>query len=1464
MDLFYSAPVAQVRARRMLHVVSCLVLQAILACGHAMAQVSPVGYDPRSSYDSGTDNIDLATLNVHIEIPLYERKGRGSGTDQSIRLVYDNAYISGPLPGIYDLVDIGWQIGLPSQGSLSYTTSQVVCGNDQAGNNLYTTLHFWVFVDGNGVLHNFPGQSTTSDCDASAASVVLDTYPSDQSPYHLKAQGDGGSITLPSGATVSGYTYTDSNGNQITPWIADTSGQPPSITGGGLNNYTSTPTARNPTLITYKDTNGTSQTVTVSYRWVQIDYQALTGTPNNNPNNPFLPYVGLVDRLTFPDGSYYSCTYEPSTQHAGTVTGRLASLTLPSGGVISYTYPSDASSNVGYFSTLGRQGPEGSTSYQRVFPEAGNAAKWTTKILRQSAVGGTPEETDVTFVTNNWARGMETSRKVFSGAAGGTPLLSTTRCYNGATGDCTWSGAALPITEIDETRSYNGGPATRTTTFYNLAHLVTESDEYDAGASIPTRKTLTTYSSLGNNIADRPASITVQDGAGNIFRKTTFDYDSYGLSTPTGATPSRIDVSGARGNLTIKHDWASSGVSFDTLYEYDLAGQLVKQTDPRSNPTSFTYDSGTDTVVASLTRPPTNGVNHYSTVQVNVYTGLPSSSVDENGNQTSYDYDGDLRPHCAKAALGTSAEAWTCYSYPSATQRSTASDKDAKGDQVLTTSVLYDGYGRQTSTTRPDGNVVDTAYDVRSRVHFVSNPHSPNATGTQGQATDYDALGRPVTIYDADGHSSKTISYWQLSRTETDESGNQRKYTYDGLGRLVQTLEPDASGNPTISTTYSYNPADNLTQVVQNGAGDGSARTRTFSYDWLSRVSVANNPETGPVCYGTWSGGTVGAGDCQYGYDGNGNALAKTDARGVTLAYSYDALNRLISKTGNLGTIRSSCYQYDTAGPSIAVANGIGYLTGSWTMNGSCPSGLQSLPYSGATTWRSIIQYDPYGRALGDRQCAHAPCDQAGTLASTTLGYTYNLAGSTTSSTNGVVGSVALNYSYDAGGRLSTLSDARYPNASLFRADAYDPFGVTGYSLGAPVTGVATVVGALTRDALGRTISAKASIAPLTAALTAGVPVASTFPTVTAHVDCASACGNAVLQIDNYASQTVPLDASGNATYQFGIALTAGSHMLTATYQGSAGNTNSVTVPFTVQTSTLPATRLYAALATNPVASTDNAVPLVSLGCTTACGSVSIASSGGAVLQTVAVQSDGSVSFNSIPASQLTGSSLTVAYSGDSSHAPASTNLSFSVQPSVPPMTCWFAPGTPFGVSSEVDMRIDLPELADPNGPTYLNYKNQFLEDGVLFDFIQFYNTGLGHKTYLGGRVVGWHILTAQFPAQGSFAAQSCSTPYNIVPDSALAPANLVAHASPSPVTQSGSITLTSSIACTANCGTAYAAMDGVYVLTIGTSSTSGALPQRTFSASGYSIGNHTLSVYYPGDQSHRYERVDIPIQVVN
>ena len=208
----------------------------------------------------------------------------------------------------------------------------------------------------------------------------------------------------------------------------------------------------------------------------------------------------------------------------------------------------------------------------------------------------------------------------------------------------------------------------------------------------------------------------------------------------------------------------------------------------------------------------------------------------------------------------------------------------------------------------------------------------------------------------------------------------------------------------------------------QWGGATGSTgeHKRTFGYDSLSRLTLATNPETGTTCYGLLSGST-----CQNGYDANGNLTAKQDSRGVVTSFTYDALNRLLSKTSN-GAL-SSCFQYDGSIP-----NGKGRLAYEWTQTGACPA---TVPASGFVTLRAIQSYDEMGRITAEQQCT--PGGRCTASSGPQLWYGYDLNGNGTCLANSV-GAPTLKGVLIEGGSAACLSSSAGSPSGLLVTSAYD------------------------------------------------------------------------------------------------------------------------------------------------------------------------------------------------------------------------------------------------------------------------------------------------------------------------------------------------------------------------------------------------------------------------------------------
>jgi len=261
----------------------------------------------------------------------------------------------------------------------------------------------------------------------------------------------------------------------------------------------------------------------------------------------------------------------------------------------------------------------------------------------------------------------------------------------------------------------------------------------------------------------------------------------------------------------------------------------------------------------------------------------------------------------------------------------------------------------------------------------------------------------------------------------------------DGAGRLVQVIEDPAG--LALESDYQYDAAGNLLCVEQHGGVTGTGcssnpsndstsawRVRRFTYDDVSRLLTAKNPESGTIAYT---------------YDADGNVVTKTDARGITTCFGdwssstcngatgYDVLNRLLKKTYSDGSTPTVQFGYDgvaLTGCTIAAPGDTDtYPTGRRTS--MCDG-------SGGTSW----VHDPMGRVKQERRAI-------GTLTvSHYIDYTYNPDGSLKVLQTPPM--KQLNYTFDMAGRPTQLVDST-DNINFALSATYAPAGeLAGATLG--------------------------------------------------------------------------------------------------------------------------------------------------------------------------------------------------------------------------------------------------------------------------------------------------------------------------------------------------------------------------------------------------------------------------------
>jgi RHS repeat-associated protein len=236
--------------------------------------------------------------------------------------------------------------------------------------------------------------------------------------------------------------------------------------------------------------------------------------------------------------------------------------------------------------------------------------------------------------------------------------------------------------------------------------------------------------------------------------------------------------------------------------------------------------------------------------------------------------------------------------------------------------VHYDGLYRETQkeTYDPEGTIyVDSQYDAKGRKWKVSNPRRSAETAVWTQFS-YDTLDRPKITTAPDG-STVQYDYSGNQTTVTDEAGNSRRYTYDGLGRMTMVEEPNPPLASPLITTYTYNVLGKMTQSNQSG------QTRSWAFDSLGRMTSETLPESGTTTF-------------TYSYDANANpdsALrTKTDARGKVTTMSYGnsggALHQLVSRSYSDSTPAVS-FGYNSLGLRNSMTDGLGSVTYSYDSN---------------------------------------------------------------------------------------------------------------------------------------------------------------------------------------------------------------------------------------------------------------------------------------------------------------------------------------------------------------------------------------------------------------------------------------------------------------------------------------------------------------------------------------------------
>lgn len=432
--------------------------------------------------------------------------------------------------------------------------------------------------------------------------------------------------------------------------------------------------------------------------------------------------------------------------------------------------------------------------------------------------------------------------------------------------------------------------------------------------------------------------IVVPDSQRDLYRSHEIHYDSDGRLTDW-LFDARLE--GTAQQLTVDREgvdtWTVSETQEETNWSENVAfgpsGQLVQVGDVR-----FDYDP-----LARLQR--VNAGN--ATWTLAWQAGFPEVTLNNPfGLETITQYDALFR-----AISETVNETATTYTYTPGSLSEVTLDVERPGwgqrRYILSPGNARSGtpptitllaYGQRTRYIfNGDGLLVEIVGEVCSDLAYATWEECTDAevpSWTMRMQFEYDADDRPIRVMDQDGNS-RTFAYDDADNLITYQtaSGRTYNYTYDAAQRLTSI-----TGATGVKLLFGYDTRDNLLGIcrtridftgdyaacaAQTDLTDGSGLLESYSYDALDRLVTRTFPSAGGIT------------DVPYEYDASGRLTAigaqrfsyntldlldNLDTDGSTYDFSYYTLNQ-VEQAGDLAFV------YDNTGRVI------GYVSGGQTFS---------------------------------------------------------------------------------------------------------------------------------------------------------------------------------------------------------------------------------------------------------------------------------------------------------------------------------------------------------------------------------------------------------------------------------------------------------------------------------------------------------------------------------------------------
>ncbi len=539
----------------------------------------------------------------------------------------------------------------------------------------------------------------------------------------------------------------------------------------------------------------------------------------------------------------------------------------------------------------------------------------------------------------------------------------------------------------------------------------------------------------------------VTDAANN---RTTYSYFTSGnrvsrlIITDANNDKTTSEYDG-RGNL-VRYTDPRGGM---TVYAHDSLGRVISLTDAENNSWQYSYSRDSSCNRPFTVRDPKGTVLRF---RLNEDGELTEFTDGENRtSRLEYNSSGDL---VKVTAAGGALWEYAYDSYGNLTRIT-----NPEGGSVRYT---RDMLGRVTAIEGQEGNRFTFGYDAKGRMIRATNPLGYSMSYTYdlmdrvtaiqdyegAYRYSYDGAGRPSSVTDPEGNTVKT-GFDKAGNLSTiiDAGGNEWRYGYDRLARLAVLVDPkgherhleyDSAGNLVSflnqmkeQTVFSYDKKNNLTRMT-----DAIGATVQFAYGGTGKVTSLTDAAGNRAAYSYTGNDRLRSAESalghtvRYQYDAAGNISAQTDADGSTTRFVYNGNRQLVRRTDPAGN--STTYVYNLSGRVTQVQgpgsreirytyNKLGLLTSIQSRRGSGKDLNITYTYNqkgqltGATDGRFSFKYR-YNRV-------GLPSEVEDSTRKKTVRYTYDSRYNRTR-TQVVPDKISIAYGYDSLSRLVSIKPA--------------------------------------------------------------------------------------------------------------------------------------------------------------------------------------------------------------------------------------------------------------------------------------------------------------------------------------------------------------------------------------------------------------------------------------------------------